>query len=258
MNQSSMAKNNYNPFSLNGKTILVTGASSGIGRATAVECSKMGAKVVLTARNKDRLNETLSMMGGEGHLIIPADLAQEQEIINLVEYAPNVNGIVNAAGKTCDKPIKFYSSSAVEETFKLNTFAAIYLVKYFLKRKKFCSDSSLIFVSSIASSLYQSVGNGIYSASKAALESFSRQCALELSDLKIRSNTITPGFINTPMTSSYILNYSESIGIDSKSVEQRLGKPEDVARLAVYLLSDASSFVTGANFVVDGGLSLIK
>lgn len=249
----------YNPFTLDGKTILVTGASSGIGRATAIECSKMGARVILTARNEGRLRETLSMMEENDHKIIPADLSQELDINKLVESTPRLNGVVNAAGKTCDKPIKYYSSLAVEDTFKLNAFAAIYLVRDLLKRIKILNYASLVFVSSIASNnMYQTVGNGIYSASKAAIDSFSRQCAIELSKFNIRSNTISPGFINTPMTTSYILDYSLSSSIGVDDIKQKLGKPEDVARLAVYLLSDAASFVTGSSFVIDGGLSLIK
>lgn len=249
---------NYNPFSLSGKTILVTGASSGIGRATAIECSRMGARVILTARNEDRLKETLSMLEENDHKIMPADLSLEFDISELVESMPQLNGVVNAAGKTCDKPVKFSSSLAVEDTFKLNTFATIYLVRDLLKRKKIQNYASLVFVSSIASTMYQTVGNGIYSASKAAIDAFSRQCAIELARFNIRSNTIAPGFINTPMTTSYILDYSLSSSIGGDDIKQKLGKPEDVARLAVYLLSDAASFVTGSSFVIDGGLSLIK
>lgn len=248
-----MTDNIYNPFSLNGKIILVTGASSGIGRATAIECSKMGAKVILTARKGKLLNETLSMMRGKNHLAITADLSQEPEIQQLAESIPRVNGIVNAAGKTCDKPLKYYSSSAVEDTFRVNTFSSIYLVREILKKGKLWPGASLIFISSIASCIHPTIGNGIYSATKASLEAFSRQCAIELHNQKIRANTINPGIIETPMINSYMEN-----PFFDKELLNFMGKPEDVARLAVYLLSDASSFVTGSSFVMDGGLSLIK
>lgn len=244
---------NYNPFSLSGKTILVTGASSGIGRATAIECSKMGAKVILTARNRERLDETLSLMEGDGHLIILADLTLEHEIQKLVESVAEVNGIVNAVGKLCDKPIKYYSSSAVEDTFRVNTFSSIYLTREMHKKNKLCSGASLIFISSIASYLHPTVGNGIYCATKASLEAFSRQCAIELHNQKIRANTINPGIIETPMINRFMEN-----SFFDKELLNFMGKPEDVARLAVYLLSDASAFVTGSSFVIDGGLSLIK
>lgn len=246
-----MAKNNYNPFSLFGKTILVTGASSGIGRASAIECSKLGAKVILSARDEGRLNETRAMMDGDGHLIILADLTLEQEIQKLVESVPEVNGVVNAVGKLCDKPIKYYSSSAVEDTFRVNTFSSIYLTREMNKKNKLCSGASLIFISSIASYLHPTVGNGIYSATKASLEAFSRQCAIELRNKDIRANTINPGLIETPLLHNYL-------DIINKESLNFMGKPEDVARLAVYLLSDASSFVTGASFIIDGGLHLVR
>lgn len=249
---------NYNPFSLAGKTILVTGASSGIGRATAIECSKMGASVILTARNEERLNETLSKMEDKEHIIIPADLLKESDIVNLVNQLPKIDGIVNSAGMTYDRPVKYYSSSAIEELFKINSFASINLIQQALKNAKIRNCASLIFISSIASHLYSTIGNGIYSASKAAVEAFSRQCALELAPLKIRANTILPGFIYTPMTESYITDNSTSSCMRIDEVRKRYGKPEDVAKLTVYLLSDASSFVTGANFVIDGGLSIAR
>lgn len=248
-----MVDNNYNPFSLYGKTILVTGASSGIGRATAIECSKMGARVILSARNEDRLNETLSMLEGGGHLIIAADLLQESDVSTLVQLIPKVNGMVYSAGKLCLKPIKFYSYSAIENMFKLNAFAPICLVKELLKSKKISYGASLAFVSSISSYIRPAVGEGIYSASKAALDAFSRQCSIELHSQGIRANSIEPGLIATPMSQ----DIEESSTLD-KELLNFLGKPEDVARLAVYLLSDASSFVTGASFVIDGGYNLNK
>lgn len=248
-----MAENNYNPFSLNGKTILVTGASSGIGRATAIECSKMGAKVVLTARNKERLNETLSMMGGYGHFIITADLLQEANISILVQLMPEVNGMVYSAGQLCLKPINYYSSSAIESMFMINAFAPVYLVKELLKRNKISNGASMAFVSSISSCKQPAVGEGIYSASKAAVEAFSRQCAIELYGRGIRANSIEPGVIATPMSQDIEEGY-----LCNKKLHKFIGKPEDVARLAVYLLSDASSFVTGANFVIDGGYSIAR
>lgn len=248
-----MATDNYNPFSLSGKTILVTGASSGIGRATAIECSKMGAKVILTARNEERLNETLSMMEGGGHIIAPADLLQEPDINEMVNIIPQINGIVNAAGKICLKPIKFYSSMELESTFRLNTFSVIYLVKALLKNKKICNGSSMVFISSVSSHQMPAIGEGIYSASKAALEAFSRQCAIELSMQKIRANSIEPGLISTPMSQDI-----ENSSFGNNGLLKFMGKPEDVARLAVYLLSDASSFVTGASFIIDGGLSVFR
>lgn len=248
-----MTDNNYNPFSLNGKTILVTGASSGIGRATAIECSKMGARVILTARNEVRLKETLSLMEGTGHDILLADLSQDTDISVLVQSMPQVDGIVYSAGIIYLKPIKFYSSSVVENVFKLNSFGAIYLIKDILRNTKLNSGASLVFISSISSYLQPAIGEGIYSSSKAALEAFSRQCAIELRSQGVRSNSIQPGIIASSMSQDIMED-----PINNKELINNMGKPEDVARLAVYLLSDAASFVTGSSFVIDGGLSLIK
>lgn len=248
---------NYNPFSLEGKTILVTGASSGIGRATAIECSKMGATVILSARNEERLNETLSMMEGEGHTIIPADLADEEQIMELVTAVPQLDGVFCSAGKLNLKAIKFYSSKAVQDMFGANTFSAMYLVRDLLKKKKIKDGASLVFMSSVASKLIPSTANGIYSTCKAAIEAFSRQCAKEMAYKLIRSNAIAPAMVDTPLLGEMIMN-----GQDTKEVEEKfyLGKryckPEEVALMAVYLLSDASSFVTGTTMVIDGGRHL--
>lgn len=248
---------NYNPFTLEGKTILVTGASSGIGRATAVECSKMGATVVLTARNEERLQETLSMMEGEGHTVISADLTDEEQIMELAKDVPQLDGVFCCAGKLNLKAIKFYSSKVVQDMFGANTFSAVYLIRDLLKKKKISEGASLVFMSSVASERIPSTANGIYSACKAAIEAFSRQCAKELQHRMVRSNAITPAMVDTPFLREMILN-----GQNAREVEERfyLGKryckPEEVALMAVYLLSDASSFVTGTTMVIDGGRHL--
>lgn len=248
---------NYNPFTLEGKTILVTGASSGIGRATAVECSKMGATVVLTARNEERLQETLSMMEGEGHTVISADLADEEQIMTLVKDVPQLDGVFCCAGKLNLKAIKFYSSKAVQDMFGANTFSAMYLVRDLVKKRKINERASLVFISSVASKLIPSTANGIYSACKAAIEAFSRQCAKELQHKFIRSNVIAPAMVDTPLLGEMILNGQDTREVEEKFyIGKRYCKPEEVALMAVYLLSDAASFVTGTTMVIDGGRHL--
>ena len=243
-----------NPFSLTGKTILITGASSGIGRATAIECSRMGASVVLSARNQERLKETLSMMEGENHIIITADLNNEEEIHELSNNVPSLNGVVNVAGILCLKPLKFYSSTYVENTFSINTFSGMYLIKNLLKMNKIHKDASLVFLSSIAASLVPSYSNGIYSASKAAIDAYSRQCALELSKMGIRSNSISPGLIKTELILNNPMYTTEDIKNAGKiSLLNRLGKPEEIAWAIIFLLSDASKYITGSSIIIDGG-----
>lgn len=250
---------NYNPFSLEGKTILVTGASSGIGRATAIECSKMGATVILTARNVERLNETLSMMEGEGHCIIPADLADEEQIKALVNQLPQLEGVVNNAGITKGIPIKFYKKAKIDEVFNINSFASIFLVKHLLKGKKMRKGASVVFTSSITNQVVVN-GNGIYGMSKAVIESFMRQSALELSSLAIRSNAVAPGMIETNLLKEDFEDGMADAFFDNdkqKYLAKRYGRPEEVAWAIVYLLSDASAFVTGTSLVIDGGRCLV-
>lgn len=245
---------NYNPFSLEGKTILVTGASSGIGRATAIECSRMGAKVIGTARNEERLQETLTMMEGEGHIMITADLCEENDIQHLIGEISAVDGVVNVAGGLNLKALKFYSEKNLNNLFKINTFSSTAIIRYLLKQKKLNKKSSLVFISSVASQLSPSAGNGIYSMTKAAIEAYSRQCAVELMDKEIRSNIIQPGMIDTDLIIEASAYYRAE---DEKQyIGGHYGKPSDVAKMVVYLLSDAASFVTGASFVIDGGRNL--
>lgn len=253
---------NYNPFSLEGKTILVTGASSGIGRATAIECSKMGATVVLTARNEERLNETLSMMEGEGHSIIPADLTEEEQIMELVMAVPQLDGLVFSTGMLDIKPIKFYSSKATNRICNTNVFSAIYLVRDLLKKHKINSKASLVFISSIAAKIVPSKGNGLYSVTKTALEAFMRQCAIELAEYGIRANAIEPGMVDTNMLRVVADVVSESLELRREADEQRYlckryGRPEEIAWMAIYLLSDAAAFVNGSTMVIDGGRNLV-
>ena len=137
----------YNPYSLEGKTILVTGASSGIGRATAIECSKLGAVVVVTARNEARLKETLDALEGEGHKMILCDLTIEEELNNLVEDSPNLDGLVCNAGINKLVPIRMLKAEDMSNIFSVNTFSPIYLLQKLSKKKKIKEDASVVFTS---------------------------------------------------------------------------------------------------------------
>lgn len=194
----------YNPFSLADKTILVTGASSGIGRATAIECSRMGATVILSAIPTESylLQGVLDEMDGCGHAIVPADLKEEEEIRALAMNVAPLDGVVFAAGTLSVKPLAFYSMKNIQDAFSVNTFACMSLTKELVKAKKLKENGSLVFISSVASGSVTARTLGLYSASKAALDSFSKQSAVELADRKIRSNTINPGIIQTRMVDS--------------------------------------------------------
>ena len=246
----------YNPFSLINKTVLVTGASSGIGRATAIECSKMGAKVIITARNEGKLKETLSLLEGDGHQMIIADLSKADEIDNLVAQLPEINGLVNNAGKTITLPCKFITEEKLDDIVSVNMTAPILLFSKLLKKKKLVNGSSVVFTSSIGGTFIANMGNGMYGATKGALSAFVKIAALENASKNIRVNAVCPGMINTNLFDSGVIN-EEQLAEDMKRYPLgRYGKPEEVAWAMIYLLSDASSFVTGSNLVIDGGYTI--
>ena len=245
----------YNPFSLVGKTILITGASSGIGQATAIECSKLGATCVITGRNEERLNETLSHMVGDGHISIVADISKHEGINNLVESSPKIDGLVNNAGININKPIKFYNQDDLNFVFQTNTFAPMLVVKEFFKKKKLNDGGSIVFTSSVAA-FSSKPGNGIYGASKAAIMSYMHYCARELAQKKIRANSVHPAMVETPLIREGAFS-DEDLKLDMQKYPlNRYGKPEEIAYAIIYLLSDASAWVTGTSLLIDGGIKL--
>lgn len=242
----------YNPFSLEGKTILVTGASSGIGRATAVECSKLGAKLVLTARNESRLRDTLDLLEGGGHRMILADLTNQSDIDNLVSELPEMDGLVNDAGIGKLKPISFLKRNDLDEIFSINMYAPILLTSAILKKKKMRNGSSIVMVSSGATVMH-APGNSVYGASKAAIKTFAEFCAVEYKNRGIRVNSVHPGMVNTEMTKNPPLSNIEENKDRERYILKRYGAPEEVAWCIVYLLSDATKWVTGTQLLIDGG-----
>ena len=247
----------YNPFSLEGKTILVTGASSGIGRTTAIECSKMGAKVIITARNAQRLSETFSELQGEGHQQIIADLADTTSIENLVSQIDKIDGVVSNAGIANTEPIAFYKEEELETIFKTNTFSMMMLTKYLLKKKKLNKPASIVYTASIGNVYSAGVANGIYGASKCAIDGFMRTAAVELAPKGIRCNSVNPGMVETNIMTDNSRISAEQFEEDKKKYPLgRYGKPEDVAWAIIYLLSDASSWVTGTALKLDGGVTI--
>lgn len=245
------------PFSLQGKTILVTGASSGIGRSVAIECSKMGAKLIVTARNKERLFETINCLDNNvEHQIIQADLSNEIELQRMLQELPSLDGAVLCAGKGLTLPVQFSTREKFDEIFNINFFAPVELFRMLVKKKKLLKDSSVVFISSIGGPSVISNGNGIYGASKSALSTMMKFCALEYSAKNIRVNAICPGMVDTPLIRQSNLT-EEQISDNAQLYPlKRLGRPEDIAYGSIYLLSEASSWITGVNLVIDGGITL--
>lgn len=247
---------NYNPFSLEGKTILVTGASSGIGQTTAIECSKMGAKVIITARNEERLKETISKMEGDCHSYIVADLSSEENILSLVEQLPVINGCVNNAGYNVVQLVPFIKYDSLEQIMDVNLLAPIYLTHCLVKKKKISKDSSIVFTSSIGKFIV-APGNSMYSATKGGLSAFMKNAALDLASKKIRCNAVLPGMVETPLKEGKSTITEEQWEANRQLYPlKRFGSPEDIAFAIIYLLSDASAWVTGSELVIDGGRSL--
>lgn len=247
---------NYNPFSLAGKTILVTGASSGIGQETAIQCSKLGSKVVITARNEERMKETLSQLDGEGHQMIMAELTNKEEVERLVGEVPALQGLVLCAGKGTTSPFPFSTRDKYDEIFNVNFFAPVELLRLLVKKKKLEKESSVVFVSSVGGNMSFNIGNGIYGASKAALNSTMKFCAKELATKKIRVNSVNPGMVNTKLIQGGIISEEQHKLDMEKYPLKRYGEPEEIAYGIIYLLSNASAWVTGQSLIIDGGLTI--
>ena len=245
-----------NPFSLEGKTILITGASSGIGRAVAQECAAAGATCIITARNEERLFATLNSLEGEGHQYLLVDLSNTESIETIVEQLPKLDGVVSCAGIVETKMLKFTEEDDLLRLFNTNAFSSIRLVRTLVQQKKFKREASIVMISSISGVKCGYVGGSIYGATKGALEGFTKATALELAPQKIRVNTITPGMVETSLLKDSEID-SELLEADKQKYPlKRYGNPEEVGYSAVYLLSDATKWMTGTSLLIDGGYTL--
>lgn len=240
------------PFSLEGKTILVTGASSGIGRGIAICCAHNGATVVITGRNENRLNETLKQMPGEGHVMIVYDLTQTEALKQFATGLPQLDGIVHCAGIGQRIPVKLLTESDVDQVMNVNFKAPVLLQTALIQTKKIKKGASVVFVASIAS-WSPSIGNSIYSASKGAIISYANCLSLELAPRMIRVNCISPAMVWTDLIKDNGVIEEQLKADESNYPLKRYGNPEDIANLAVYLLSDVSSWMTGSNLKISGG-----
>lgn len=249
----------YNPFTLKGKTVLITGASSGIGRATAIECSQLGASVIITARNEGRLRDTYEQLRVEGeqlHQMYLADLSHDQELNDLIDSVPVVDGVSLNAGIVRTLPIKFIKEVDLMEVMATNTISSFNLVQRLLKKKKLSKQASVVFTSSIGGVFTVSMGNTMYSMSKGALNAFMKSFALEMASKGIRSNSVNPGMIDTNILSAGVISDEDLNKNRDLYPLGRHGKPNEVANAIVFLLSDASSFITGQTLIIDGGFTL--
>lgn len=247
-----------NPFNVENKTILVTGASSGIGRSIAIQCSQYGASVIITGRNLERLQDTLDVINAEGtqkHFLCTADLNSDEQIVKLASEVPILDGLVLCSGINDKAPIKHVDRDKIEKMYNANVYGPMLLVKELVRQKKISKEASIVFISSI-SSVYATVSNALYASSKGAINSLVKVLALELSSKKIRVNSIMPGMVRTGMIGAYGLSDEEMNAVIKSYPLGRIGETEDIANAAIYFLSNASSWVTGANLVVDGGVTL--
>ena len=247
----------YNPFSLEVKTILVTGASSGIGKQIAIECSRMGATIIATARNQERLQQTLDELeAGPNHQMVLADLTIQSDIESLVDECPAINGIALCSGMGLTLPMQFATREKMDDVFNTNFFAPFELLRLLYKKKKIQKQGAVVVLSSLGGTQIFSGSNGIYGASKAALSSAMMFCAKEFASRKVRVNCICPGMVDTPLIHRGTVSDEQLKENEKLYPLGRYGKPEDIAFAAVYLLSDAASWVTGQSFVLDGGISI--
>lgn len=242
----------FSPFSLKGKTILVTGASSGIGRGISEVCSKMGATMMLNGRNEERLRDVCNGLSDSETKMFVADLTSENDVLNLVGQLPPLDGVVYCAGIGQRLPCKLVTAKDVDEVMNINFKSNVLLQAELLKAKKINKDASIVFIASRAATS-PSIGNAIYSASKGALISYAKCLALEMAPRKIRVNCICPAMVATDLILKGGLTKEDFADAQLRYPLKRYGTPEDVAYLALYLLSDASTWMTGTCVDLTGG-----
>ena len=242
----------FNPFSLENKTILITGASSGIGQGIAVACSKMGASVILNGRNCQKLEATFSQLEKGNHQLAIADLTDKDAVSDMLDNLPNLDGVVHCAGIGQRVLCKMATEHDVDKVMDSNFKAPVLLQTELLKHKKINKGASIVFIASIAT-WSPSIGNAFYSASKAAIVSYANCLSLELAPRKIRVNCISPAMVWTDLIMQGGIDEEQLKADEQKYPLKRYGTPEDIANLTIYMLSDASTWMTGSNVKLSGG-----
>lgn len=246
-------------YQLDNKSVLITGASSGIGKTCALICAGLGANLIISARSNDRLESVVKEVGRSTNISsVPADLSKPTDIESLADSCGKLDGIVHCAGVLNYNLSRFVTDRTLDATFQTNFFSIARLVKLLFDKKKMNTASSIVFVGSVSQKLGVPA-TAEYAASKAALTSYAKVLASEVAAKRIRVNTILPGLVETPMTlSNKTLVNPDMLGTQAKSYPLGIGKPEDVGYLCAFLLSDASKWMTGAEIVIDGGHTLTR
>ncbi len=243
---------------LSGKKILVTGASSGIGKQAAILIAKQGGELIITGRDKSRLEATLGELSGENHVSIEADLVVDEELINLVSRLPELDGLVHSAGIVGPTPAKFIREENIRKMMRINFEVPVLLTSRILLMKKLAANSSIVFMSTVATKMPY-FGGALYNSSKSALESYSGTLALELVGKGIRSNCLSPGLVNTPLIKKPVSDgqmeiVEDSLGRYLTKYPMGIGEPDDVANAIAFFLSDESRWISGTNLIMGGVL----
>ncbi len=246
-----------NPFSLEGKHILITGAASGIGRSTAIAASNMGATIVLVDLNEERMQETKNMLVPGNHQLLAADLTRTENLESLAEAVPALDGLVNCAGIGLTLPFRFCGESELKRVMAINFYAPVLLTQTLLKRKKISKNASIVYMASIDGTVTGHIGNSIYSATKGAILGSVRSQALELASRGIRVNCVSPARVNTPLIKRDNISEEQVQANMLLYPLKRYAEPEEIAYYIVYLLSDVSTYTTGSNLVIDGGFTIM-
>ena len=239
---------------LTNKSILVTGASSGIGRSLSVLAASLGAQLVLNGRNEERLEETRSQLAGDGHVCIAGDLADRAAIAELAKTKMLLNGFVHCAGISKPVPLRLASEGVIDQTFNTNLMSMIFLLRDLLRGNRLDICASIVFVSSIAA-VTGTQGTVLYSSSKAALMGAVRPLAVELSRKKMRVNSVAPAIVKTEIWTA-----DQEAWLTKQAANYPLGIGEaiDVANAVAFFLSDASAYMTGTEVVLDGGCTFVE
>lgn len=241
------------PFRLDGKTILITGASSGIGQATAIMASYMGAKTILLGRNRTKLEETYAQLNGQSHEVVISELTEPHLLPDVFQHFSSLDGAVFSAGAAEVIPFRMTNDDHIARMMNINFESPVNCARLLIKNKSLNKGASIVFVTAIASHLAP-VGSAIYSASKAALEAAARSMALEVCNNKIRVNCLSPGYVQTPMFEKL----AKTTKMDELKNVAPFGiiTPKYIASSAIYLLSEASRWVTRSTLIVDGGTTM--